>query len=266
MSAPATSSLAAAGLPDLTPIVQAAQQHDLLFATVSGAHLYGFPSSDSDVDLRGVHLLPLRDVLGVDAVEETHDSTWEHEGVEMDLVTHDLAKFARLLLRPNGYVLEQLLSPLVAHTTPTHEALIDLAPHLLTRHHARHYRGFAKTQWRRFERTGEIKALLYTLRVLLSGIHLMRAHEVLPHLPSLAEAQTADAPAYLPSLIRAKASAEHGLLSTYPDAPPLPRLAADVEALHATLDAAEATTRLPSEPSAGTELNNLLVTMRLRTA
>ena len=27
---------------------------DVVFATVSGAHLYGFPSVDSDVDLRGV--------------------------------------------------------------------------------------------------------------------------------------------------------------------------------------------------------------------
>ena len=29
----------------------------LVFATISGAHLYGFPSPDSDFDLRGVHLL-----------------------------------------------------------------------------------------------------------------------------------------------------------------------------------------------------------------
>ncbi|MFF5225368.1 DNA polymerase beta superfamily protein [Dactylosporangium sp. NPDC000521] len=29
----------------------------LLFATVSGAHLYGFASVDSDLDLRGAHLL-----------------------------------------------------------------------------------------------------------------------------------------------------------------------------------------------------------------
>ena len=33
--------------------------YPLLFATISGAHLYGFPSPDSDFDLRGVHLLPL---------------------------------------------------------------------------------------------------------------------------------------------------------------------------------------------------------------
>ncbi len=39
--------------------------YPLLFATISGAHLYGFPSADSDYDLRGVHLLPLEEVLGL---------------------------------------------------------------------------------------------------------------------------------------------------------------------------------------------------------
>jgi len=40
--------------------IAARQPHPLLFATISGAHLYGFPSPDSDYDLRGVHILPLR--------------------------------------------------------------------------------------------------------------------------------------------------------------------------------------------------------------
>ena len=34
-----------------------------LFATVSGAHLYGFPSPEGDVDLRGALVLPVREVL-----------------------------------------------------------------------------------------------------------------------------------------------------------------------------------------------------------
>ena len=38
--------------PRLHRIV-AAQPYPLLFATISGAHLYGFPSPDSDFDLRG---------------------------------------------------------------------------------------------------------------------------------------------------------------------------------------------------------------------
>lgn len=43
----------------------AALDYNPLFVTVSGAHLYGFESPDSDVDLRGCHLLPLRDVVGL---------------------------------------------------------------------------------------------------------------------------------------------------------------------------------------------------------
>ena len=39
--------------------------YPLLFATISGAHLYGFPSPDSDYDLPGVHVLPLEDVVGL---------------------------------------------------------------------------------------------------------------------------------------------------------------------------------------------------------
>ena len=35
------------------PAIAKAQPYPLLFATVSGAHLYGFPSPDSDFDLRG---------------------------------------------------------------------------------------------------------------------------------------------------------------------------------------------------------------------
>jgi uncharacterized protein len=46
-------------LPGWLDEVAAAQPYPLAFATVSGAHLYGFPSPDSDYDLRGAHILPL---------------------------------------------------------------------------------------------------------------------------------------------------------------------------------------------------------------
>lgn len=169
---------------DLSAVV-AEQPDPLPFVTVSGAHLYGFPSRDSDVDLRGAHLLPVEALTGLREPEETRSHTWEHDGVEMDLVTHDLRKFARLMLRRNGYVLEQLLSPLVVRTGGLHAELAALAPGVLTTHHAHHYRGFACTQWRLFEKNGELKPLLYTFRALLTGIHLMRSGEVVAHLPTL---------------------------------------------------------------------------------
>ncbi|MEV6049821.1 nucleotidyltransferase domain-containing protein [Streptomyces sp. NPDC052107] len=240
---------------DLKPVV--AQQPDpLLFATVSGAHLYGFPSRDSDVDLRGVHLLPAADLVGLREPEETRSRAWVRYGVELDLVTHDLRKFVRLMLRRNGYVLEQLLSPLVVHTGDTHRELAALAPGVLTSHHAHHYRGFAVTQWRMFEKTGELKPLLYTFRVLLTGIHLMRSGEVQAHLPTLLE--HLDAPGYLPELIAAKAEREHGSAAV-----PHARVEADVERLHAELDEAQSASCLPDAPSAYDALHDFVVRVRL---
>src|SRR5215510_3763515 len=100
-----------------------AQPYPLLFATISGAHLYGFPSPDSDYDLRGVHMLPVRGVVVLDPGRETMEVSAVRGGLEIDLVTQDMKKFFGLLLKKNGYVLEQLFSPLVLHTTPEHDEL-----------------------------------------------------------------------------------------------------------------------------------------------
>jgi len=84
------------------------------------------------------------------------------------------------MLKKNGYVLEQLLSPLVVHTTPEHEELKAIAKECITRHHAHHYLGFAATQWKLFRKEDppRVKPLLYVYRVLLTGIHLMRTDKI----------------------------------------------------------------------------------------
>src|SRR2546427_1853352 len=116
------------------------QPYPLLFATISGAHLYGFPSPDSDFDLRGAHVLPLGQVVGLDVPDETVEQQMRvspHPGplligcgeggaLEMDIVSHDVRKFFGLLLKKNGYVLEQLFSPLIVQTTPEHAELKEI--------------------------------------------------------------------------------------------------------------------------------------------
>jgi predicted nucleotidyltransferase len=163
--------------------------YPLLFATISGAHLYGFPSPNSDFDLRGVHVLPLKEVVGLQIGLETIEKSGVHDGLEIDLVTHDAKKFFSLLLRKNGYVLEQVLSPLIVHTTPEHAELKEIAAQCVTRHHAHHYLGFAETQWKLFEKENppRVKPLLYLYRVLLTGIHLMQTGEVEANLVRLNE-------------------------------------------------------------------------------
>ncbi len=163
--------------------------YKLLFATVSGAHLYGFPSPDSDYDLRGAHILPADEAVGLLPKRETVEVEGMRGEIEMDLVTHDVLKFFLMLLKRNGYVLEQLYSPLIVQTNPEHEELKEIARGCITRHHSHHYLGFAATQWDLFakEDPPRVKPLLYVYRVLLTGVHLMRTGVVEANLLTLNE-------------------------------------------------------------------------------
>jgi uncharacterized protein len=226
--------------------------YPLVFATISGAHLYGFPSADSDFDLRGVHLLPLEQVVGLDPGEETVEKSGVHDGIEMDLVTHDAKKFFTLMLRKNGYVLEQLLSPLVVHTTPEHDELKSIAKECITRHHAHHYLGFAATQWKLFrkEEPPRVKPLLYVYRVLLTGIHLMRTGEVEANLLNLNE--TTKLP-YIDELVERKlAGAEKCRL----DAANIEFHEREYHRLVGKLEAAAETSTLPGLPTRRDAVND----------
>jgi hypothetical protein len=235
------------------------QPYPLLFATVSGAHLYGFPSKDSDYDIRGAHVLPAREVLGLDPGRETVEVSGVRGRTELDLVTHDVKKFFSLLLKKNGYVLEQLYSPLIVHSTPEHRELKEIARGCITRHHSHHYFGFAKTEWKLFEKEHprRVKPLLYVYRVLLTGIHLMRTGIVEASLPRLNREFKSP---FLDDLILRKVEGQEkallgeGNLSFYRK---------EYESLCERLEEAYRISSLPERPTAKAALEDLLVRLRL---
>ncbi len=248
--------------PRLQRIV-AAQPHPLLFATISGAHLYGFPSPDSDFDLRGAHVLPLERVVGLELRDETLEDSRVIEGLEMDIVSHDVRKFFGLLLKKNGYVLEQLHSPLVVATTPEHAEARSIARACVTRHHSHHYFGFAETQWKLFEkeRPRRVKPSLYVYRVLLTGIHLMRTGEVEANLVTL---NAGFGLPYIPELVARKlAGPEQGTL----DDADVEFHASEYERLRGQLQATHDASNLPESVDDGTRraLDDLLVRIRIQT-
>ncbi len=247
--------------PRLHRIV-AAQPYPLLFATISGAHLYGFPSPDSDFDLRGAHVLPLEKIVGLDVREETVEDSRVIEGLEMDIVSHDVRKFFGLLLKKNGYVLEQLFSPLVVYTTSEHVELKAFAQGCITKHHSHHYFGFAETQWKLFlkESPRRVKPLLYVYRVLLTGIHLMQTGHVEANLVTLNGEYRLP---YISDLVARKLAGPEK--STMADAD-IAFHESEYQRLRAELQAAHDASRLRELPSDETRaaLNDLLVRVRTR--
>lgn len=291
--------------PRLNRIV-ADQPYPLLFATISGAHLYGFPSPDSDFDLRGAHVLPLEIIAGLEIKDETLEQSMivpaEGDGAEgralldMDIVSHDVRKFFKLLLKNNGYVLEQLFSPLIVHTTAEHAELKEIcrarpdprssrgdeaptsssennqslltsaATGVITRNHYHHYRGFMHNQWKLALNEGidsgdgcpRVKPVLYMLRVALTGIHLLRTRELNANLLELNEIYILD---YLPELIEQKQTGEQARI----DGGKLALLTEEFQRLDEQLTEAYENSTLPESPSAETRaaINDLLVRIRL---
>lgn len=172
----------------LTDFARAAVPYPLTFATLSGADLYGFPSADGDYDVRAAHVLPLRKMI----VAPLHGASWhrmsdatvernrEHSGLLVDLVSHDIGKAIHLALKGNGYVLEQILSPLVLVTSAWHEELKEIARGCITRKVYYHYRGFFTGQQKLYNKADDkqVKGLLYQYRVAMTGIVVLETEEI----------------------------------------------------------------------------------------
>ena len=233
-----------------------------LFVTVSGAHLYGFSSPDSDVDLRACHLLAPDAFLGIDAPRETLEISQTKNGLEWDIVSHDARKFFLILLKGSGYALEQVLSPLVVHSSPNHEELCELARATISRRHARHYFGFARSQWKLFtsEQPPRVKPLLYTFRILLTGIHLMRTGELNANLEEMnAQFQLLR----VDELIALKRATKEKITLSDPD---LSFFSAEFERLVSELGRAHNQSQLPLEPTNKSDFDSLLPRLRAETS
>ncbi len=231
-----------------------------VFVTISGAHIYGFPSLDSDIDLRGAHVKPLRELVGLRPGSDTYEMKGvEIEGIEIDCVSHDLGKYLRLLTRKNGYVLEQILSPLVVYDGGCLQELRALARDALTRHLVHHYKGFFATQERLLLKASAptAKAMLYLFRVAMTGIHVLLTGEVETHILRLNEHFRLP---FIPDLVaRKKAGTEKGVLHP-----------AEFEAfykegkrLEGRLDEAFAASLLPDDVRNLDAIDDFLVRMRL---
>lgn len=227
-----------------------------VFAAISGAHLYGFASLDSDVDLRGAFLHPAREMLGLSPPPETI-SVDEQTAIDLDWVAHDLRKFARLMTRHNGSVLEQLFSPLVVVGGAEHEELRTLGRGCITRPTVHHYQSFANARRKRLrEPRATVKHLLYAYRVLLTGIHLMRTGEVVANIQVLNEHFR------LPEIDELTARKRAGAETLTLRSADLERFEPFLQKLELTLAEAHDHSSLPLEPISTEALDDFVVRLR----
>ncbi|MEM1123724.1 MAG: nucleotidyltransferase domain-containing protein [Bacteroidota bacterium] len=85
-------------------ITELKNRHLLLFEAVSGSHAYGLQHKDSDVDLRGVFVMPKAQFYGLTQTEQVSDA-------RNDEVYYELKKFVDMLVKNKPNFLEVLATP-----------------------------------------------------------------------------------------------------------------------------------------------------------
>jgi predicted nucleotidyltransferase len=156
---------------------------DFIFTAISGAHLYGFSSHNSDLDIRGCHWAELPEFQRYSTASDTLDIMWDTHPLypnEVDIVSHSVLKYLHLMSKgPNGYILEQIHSPLIITTSPAHEELKEISRNMISKEMMFHYGGFYRNQAKLLlEQKKEIKLVLYQLRILNTAIFLARTGEL----------------------------------------------------------------------------------------
>lgn len=208
---------------------------------LSGAHAYGFPSPDSDLDLKCVHIAPTGDLLGLDPVIESPEGVEIVDGVELDYGSNELGQVLRGVIKGNGNFLERLLGDLVlgGDTALLDEARAVVTP-VLSRRVARHHGGFATSQLRAFDDKPTAKRALYVLRTAATGQHLLAHGTVVTDVARL----RGFAPREIDELIDVKRRTERQALTAEQVAVWRPQLVAAI----AAIAAAWPTSALPPDP------------------
>jgi predicted nucleotidyltransferase len=230
-------------------------RRDHVVIYLSGAHAYGFPSPDSDLDLKSIHVAPTASLLTFAPPVQTFDRAEIIDGVEIDYTSNEIGAALGGVLAGNGNFLERVLGTCTMHES---EWLLSLRPIVLrslSRRVHRHYRGFATSQVKALEATPTVKKLLYVLRTTLTGTHLLRSGELVADVTDLLDAYGfGDARA----LVLAKRAGERTAL----DGATLDRWRAEVQRAFDALDAAEQSSRLPLDPQNASELEAWLLDLR----
>ncbi|WP_165041382.1 nucleotidyltransferase domain-containing protein [Dysgonomonas sp. ZJ709] len=158
------------------------KQYDIkiLFACESGSRAWGFPSPDSDYDVRFIYVRPLEHYLSiqkkVDHLSFRIDETW-------DIYGWDLSKTLQLIGKSNTTPFEWLQSPMVYMENESfRKELWNLCQHYFcARSNAHHYLGIAKGATESIENKNlKIKKLFYILRPLLSALWCVERKSIAP--------------------------------------------------------------------------------------
>ena len=156
----------------------------LIMLTISGSHLYGWESVDSDIDWRGVYLAGTENFLGLQRPRTFN----LNELKPYDLELKELGHFLNLGLAGNCNVLDTINSRPI-YRTPQAIELRQIINNTITKDGVFHsYMGLAESNYTKFILGGTgitYKKYLYIIRAICAGTHILQTGVVQPNMKEL---------------------------------------------------------------------------------
>jgi|TARA_Y100000310_G_C20560402_1_gene752759 hypothetical protein len=155
-------------------ILEKLQEHgEPLFLMLSGAHNFGFPSKDSDMDIRGVYFAPTTNFLDLDSKQK---KVFEYmsDDRNLDVSVDELRHYLQLVSNSNGNRIEWPFSELIIYQSQDFENLKKtIQESAICKKTFDHYLHFARDMWDGKTKEEGVKKDLYALRVYMTGITLL---------------------------------------------------------------------------------------------
>lgn len=147
----------------------------ILFAAESGSRAWGFPSADSDYDVRFVYTRYKEDYLSVEEYRDVIETPLIQDdflGVPFDLNGWDLKKALRLGAKSNPVLIEWLVSPIKYIESPEADKILAFAKQAASLQALQyHYHRLAQNSWEQIQQNPEnvkVKLYCYALRPALA--------------------------------------------------------------------------------------------------
>jgi len=160
--------------------VDTSQNGRVIYITISGSDLYGFPSKDSDVDYRGTYITGTENLLGLGRKRDVIE-------MKPDIVMFELAKEINLAVKGNCNVLEHINAEPVYRTAESLELKQMVNNTFGKRGLYNSYRGMAMFNYKKFILRGKktYKKYLYVFRGIMAGTHALQTGRIEPNIITL---------------------------------------------------------------------------------
>lgn len=196
-------------IQELLDEVEKMEKVKILLAVESGSRAWGMASVDSDYDVRFVYIHTTNWYLdscvrpGKDTINLPARST---QAGLIDAEGWDISKALTLFARSNPGIIEWLASPIIyRQSQPFLDLMIANTPYASRRsalYH--HYWKMGKNSWERFNYSGSLKALCYTMRGMLMALFVIYSSDFPKILPMDAKMLMGQAIPYLPDTLEGK--------------------------------------------------------------